>query len=98
MNQKVFITGGSGFIGRHIIDALIKNGFEVFALTRNKASFSPVLGLAEANILAGDIHTISNFSEIISTCNYFIHNAGEKSDPSKMSQINIGGMNSVLSE
>lgn len=98
MNQNVFITGGSGFIGRHIIDALIKNNFEVFVLTRNKATFSPELGLAEANILVGDINNISNFSEIISTCNYFIHNAGEKSDPKKMKEVNIGGMISVLSE
>lgn len=97
-NQKVFITGGSGFIGRHIIKDLLKNNFEIFVLTRNKANISPELGLAASDILTGDINHIAYFSETISSCNYFIHNAGEKSDSVKMNEVNIGGMNSVLRE
>ena len=27
--KKIFITGGAGFIGSHIVDWLIKDGYEV---------------------------------------------------------------------
>lgn len=34
--MKVVIAGGSGFIGRHITDLLLKNGHEIIVLSRNK--------------------------------------------------------------
>jgi len=30
----VFVTGATGFIGRHLVLGLLKRGFRVFALTR----------------------------------------------------------------
>ncbi len=35
MNNKIFITGATGLIGREIIDPLLAQGFEVYAITRN---------------------------------------------------------------
>ena len=32
MSKKVLITGGAGFIGSHLADELISNGYEVRAL------------------------------------------------------------------
>ena len=34
--MKLFITGGTGFIGSHFIDLAIKEGHEIFALRRDK--------------------------------------------------------------
>jgi len=36
--SRVFVTGGSGFLGRHILASLVQRGFEVHALTRTVAS------------------------------------------------------------
>ena len=36
--MKIFITGGTGFIGSHFIDAAIKEGHEIIALTRDKVN------------------------------------------------------------
>ena len=36
--MKIFITGGTGFIGSHFIDAAIKEGHEIIALRRNKVN------------------------------------------------------------
>ena len=33
--MKIMITGGSGFIGSHLCDELIKTNHEIIVLTRN---------------------------------------------------------------
>jgi len=33
-NKTAFVTGGSGFLGRHIIDCLLEDGWAVTALYR----------------------------------------------------------------
>ena len=40
--MKVFLTGGSGYIGRATIDALIARGYEVRALARSDAATAAV--------------------------------------------------------
>ena len=32
MDKKVLLTGASGFIGRHVLDSLINQGYEVYAV------------------------------------------------------------------
>jgi GDP-4-dehydro-6-deoxy-D-mannose reductase len=34
MNKKVLITGVNGFVGRHLVNELVKNSYEVYGLTR----------------------------------------------------------------
>ena len=36
--MKIFITGGTGFIGAHLIDLAIKEGHEIFAVRRSKSN------------------------------------------------------------
>ncbi len=38
--MKILITGGSGLIGRPLIDALLKDGHKISTLTRNPEKFS----------------------------------------------------------
>lgn len=42
--MRVFVTGGSGFIGGHVIEALVAQGHEVVAMARSKASAGKVRG------------------------------------------------------
>ena len=47
--MTVLVTGASGFIGSHLLPFLLKNNFQVIALTRqkNKASYDSDLGSVE---------------------------------------------------
>lgn len=38
MNNKVLVTGGSGFIGKYVTQELIQRGYEVHLISRNPAS------------------------------------------------------------
>jgi nucleoside-diphosphate-sugar epimerase len=40
--MKVFVTGGSGFIGSHVIEALVRHGHEVCAMARSDRSAATV--------------------------------------------------------
>jgi nucleoside-diphosphate-sugar epimerase len=42
--MRVFVTGGSGFVGGHVIEALVREGHEVVAMARSDASAKAVEG------------------------------------------------------
>ncbi|MEI7904326.1 MAG: NAD-dependent epimerase/dehydratase family protein [Candidatus Firestonebacteria bacterium] len=56
--SKVVITGGAGFIGSHIGDILIENGYEVFALDNlssgKKTNLNPKARLVAADITGAE--------------------------------------------
>ncbi len=73
INNKVFITGGSGYIGSRLIPELIKNGFEIFALSRNGSEKKLPSG---CNVISGDALNSSSYESTIPPCETFIHLVG----------------------
>lgn len=72
-DMKVFVTGGTGFIGSHLIDSLLaQNKFEIYALVRDPDNLKWLKG---KNIqgLQGDLLSIP---ELPSDLDYVIHLAG----------------------
>jgi dihydroflavonol-4-reductase len=55
--MKVFLTGGTGFIGRHLIELLLARGAEVTALVRNPDKAATLEG-GKVNLLYGDVFSI----------------------------------------
>ncbi|HQU74777.1 MAG TPA: NAD(P)H-binding protein, partial [Calditrichia bacterium] len=53
MDKRVIITGATGFIGRHLVQSLLEDGYPVTALTRNAAKACQILG-AEVECLQWD--------------------------------------------
>jgi nucleoside-diphosphate-sugar epimerase len=70
--MRIFVTGGSGFVGGHTIEALVRAGHEVHALSRSSASEGVVRGFG-ATAVRGDLGTITPSS--ISGCDAVIHAA-----------------------
>ncbi len=52
--MKAFVTGGSGFIGTHVVRNLIARGDEVIALARSEKSAKKLEALG-ANVVRGDL-------------------------------------------
>jgi nucleoside-diphosphate-sugar epimerase len=69
MTKKVFITGGTGFLGKHLIERLVSEGNQVFALTRNKNAFSN-LPIQE---VVGSLSDIQNWENELTECDVLIH-------------------------
>jgi nucleoside-diphosphate-sugar epimerase len=55
--MKAFLTGGTGFIGAHLVDLLLARDMEVYVLVRNPEK-EPALLEKEARVLRGDLLSI----------------------------------------
>ena len=100
-NETVFITGGTGFFGKSILDFLNRDGlsFDIFVLTRNSKKFidknAQCINLDKVKFVDGDVRTF-DFSHRI---DYFIHAATpviEKTDDEQMSSIVEDGTRHAL--
>ena len=97
VTKKIFLTGASGFLGSHFIADAINHNYKIYALTRKKENICLNAGYNHIEVLEGDINNIEKFAAILSECNYFIHVAGEKSDESKMEDVNVASLTKILS-
>jgi nucleoside-diphosphate-sugar epimerase len=73
LNNKIFVTGGTGYIGSNLIPRLLKNGYEVHALVRpgseNKLP-------SACRIISGNALDRNTFTDKIPPCETFIHLVG----------------------
>lgn len=70
--MKVFITGGTGFVGSHLAEYLKDKGFEVYALVRDPNNLKWLDGL-DIHFLKGDLF---NVPKLPSDIQFIIHSAG----------------------
>ena len=77
MKQKALITGASGFLGYHLINAAIENDLEVYAAIRNNSNVKHLQDLPIKYVLLnyGDVNELTAiFSQY--QFDYIIHAAG----------------------
>ncbi|MEQ8799115.1 MAG: NAD-dependent epimerase/dehydratase family protein [Salinisphaeraceae bacterium] len=98
MTRHAFVTGGSGFIGRNLIRALIDTGCSVRALVRSDAAADAVTA-AGADPLRGDLHDRAAMTRGMTGCDWVFHAAAkveEWGDPADYEYINVDGTKAVL--
>jgi dihydroflavonol-4-reductase len=59
-SMKAFVTGGTGFIGSHLINVLSARQVEIFALVRNPEKAVGLRG-KKINVLKGDLFSLPSF-------------------------------------
>jgi len=97
---KAVVTGGNGFIGRHVVYELLSRGFEV--VTYDVTSEDKIIGAPQLQCFHGDIRDIERLNLSLSDASFVFHLAGILGTdelfetPREAIDINIGGALNVL--
>lgn len=101
--KNILVTGGTGFIGSHTIDALINQGFRVRCLVRKKDNLSYIQEHVEKNkveLAYGDITDLESLKESvkgIDTIYHFVAISGKQNIPEKAYwEVNYQGTLNIL--
>jgi len=73
--MKVFMTGGTGFIGSHIVVELLAQGDEVIILARNPAKIPAFLEMPGITLARGGLDDLAAIRSGLMGCDACIHNA-----------------------
>lgn len=80
--MKAFVTGGTGFIGSHLVDTLIEHPdySEIKCLVRNNEKW--IEGKSYTKV-SGDLHSIKQMQLALSDCDVIFHLAGVVKAPTQ---------------
>ncbi|MGV9802051.1 NAD-dependent epimerase/dehydratase family protein [Mycobacterium sp. NPDC003449] len=102
--MRIAMTGGTGYVGAHIVNGLLRAGHEVRLLAAPGCGADPVIGhLAAAGALTvteGDIRDTGVVDQLLSDCDAVVHAAGvvgtDRRREAMMWEINARATESVL--
>jgi dihydroflavonol-4-reductase len=99
MEMKAFVTGGAGFVGRHIVRKLLDRGYEVVALARSPESAARLYEMG-VDVVIGNITDVASMREGMVGSDLVFHLAGMYAiggvDREEMEIVNVGGTRKVL--
>lgn len=95
--MRAFVTGGTGFVGTHLVRALQEGGAEVRCLVRNPAK-AAALGWREVRLVAGDLDDPRALAAGCAQADVVFHLAGRISgrDLADFMRVNRDGTANVL--
>ncbi len=73
--MRALVTGATGFIGSHLVEGLIREGFETSCLVRKTSSLSYLEGL-KVSLVRGDCADRSSLFRAVGGFDYVFHVAG----------------------
>lgn len=72
----IFVTGGTGFLGRHLVPALCRAGHEVRVLTRHPEANAWLNRYSKVKVVHGDLLDKDSVRQGIDGCRYVVHAGG----------------------
>ncbi|MDR1485546.1 MAG: NAD-dependent epimerase/dehydratase family protein [Planctomycetaceae bacterium] len=109
IGERIFVTGGTGFIGSKLTAELLRRGFLVNVLTRNPKKLSGASvdvasvdssNVDVANYVCGDVTDVDSLRRGMSGCKYVFHLAAYAKnwarDSRSYDEINIFGTRNVF--
>jgi nucleoside-diphosphate-sugar epimerase len=73
----IFVTGGTGFLGRHLIPALCRASYSVRVLTRQPEAHPWLNAYPNIEVVAGDLADADILKSAVQGCQYVIHAGGK---------------------
>jgi dihydroflavonol-4-reductase len=97
--DAVLVTGGTGFLGRALVERLLGAGSQVKGLARSDASADVLAGLG-AEPVRGDVLDLDALAAAMRGCEVVYHAAGANAfclrDPLPLFEVNVQGSENVV--
>jgi UDP-glucose 4-epimerase len=103
--MKILVTGGAGFIGKHLVRSLLEKGYLITIFDNfsnsTKDSISHIVNIG-AKVIEGDITRPNEISNAVKGQDVVIHLAAKISvsesiiNPAEIFQVNVNGTRNVL--
>jgi len=104
--KKVLVTGGAGFIGSNLCEALVSKGNKVICLdnfvTGKRENLSAITNNSNFTLIEGDIRVLEDCLKATRGVDYVLHQAALGSvprsikDPITSNDVNVGGFLNML--
>lgn len=101
--MKIFLTGGTGFIGQALVSSIRARGWSLTVLVRDLQS-APAQWIARQGValVRGDVTEPAGLAEAMRGSDVVLHNAGvyelgaDRATIDRMMSVNVGGTESVM--
>ncbi|HTS11112.1 MAG TPA: NAD-dependent epimerase/dehydratase family protein [Candidatus Limnocylindrales bacterium] len=97
--MRVAITGGTGFVGRHLAKALVARGHEVILIARGRDQRDPsAYKIPNTRFFAADLSSVEEVERAFAACGAVAHCAGINREigPQTYQRIQIEGTRNVV--
>ncbi len=105
-HQRILVTGGAGFIGSHIVDRLLKKGFEVTVVdnlsTGQRENITQHKDKKDFHFIKGDIQDKALVKKVVENVDAVFHEAARVSVPKSVenplltNEVNVSGTMNLL--
>ena len=97
--MKALVTGGTGFVGSHLVRALLARGAKVRCMARATSPPDNLAGL-DVEVVEGDLTRPESFAPALEGCDHLFHCAADYRlwvpDPDAMYRANVDGTRELL--
>jgi dihydroflavonol-4-reductase len=97
--MKVLVTGGTGFVGSHLVRCLVRHENAVGCLVRPSSRLDNLESLP-INLQQGDLMNVNSIREAVKACRVVYHCAADYRlwcpNPEEMFRINVTGTNNLM--